>query len=99
MAGDNDGLSDAAEYRAGTSPIDNASVLAAITVTSVGNGTTTVLWRSVPGRSYGLEYKDAVEGPAWTALPGQVTATGETASMIDPSAPAGGHRFYRVVLK
>jgi len=96
---DGDGISDAAEYRAGTSPIDGDSVLAALTVTSVGTGTTTVLWHSVPGRSYGLEYKDSLDAATWTPLPGQVTATGDTASLADPSPTLVPHRFYRVVLK
>lgn len=96
---DGDGISDAAEYRAGTSPTDSDSALSALTVTSVGTGTTTILWRSVPGKNYGLEYKDSLDAPAWTPLPDQVTAIGDTASLTDPTPTAAVHRFYRVVLK
>ncbi|MBI2924166.1 MAG: PD40 domain-containing protein [Verrucomicrobia bacterium] len=94
---DGDGLSDLAEYKAGTNPTKDASVLRALTVTSVGSGQTTVLWSAVPGKSYRVQYKDDLTVPSWTDLPGVVTANSDQGSAIDPTA-ASSKRFYRVVL-
>jgi hypothetical protein len=54
-----------------------------------------LVWSSSPGERYQLEYKDALNDPAWAEVPGVVTATGSTASKDD--RPPGTQRFYRVV--
>lgn len=94
---DGDGVSDDDEFLAGTSPINSASVLRAITVTGVGSGTTMVIWSAVPGKSYQIQYRESVEGPGWSNLGGTVTANGGTGGVVDPQ-PATSQRFYRVLL-
>lgn len=94
---DQDGLSDLAEFRAGTSPINSASILRAIAVTGVGSGSTTVFWSSVPGRSYQVQSRDSFGAPGWSNVGGPVTAASTSASAPDP-APGDPDRFYRVLL-
>lgn len=94
---DGDGLSDRAEYRFGTDPTNAGSVLRVLTLTGAGTAEVTVVWCAVPGRTYRVQFKDRVDAP-WTDLPGDVTASGETASKTDSTAGASLARFYRAVL-
>jgi Tol biopolymer transport system component len=94
---DGDGMSDGAEFHAGTSPVNSASILRAIAVTGVGSGATTVLWSAVPGRTYQVQSRDDFGTPGWANVGGPVTATGPSASVPDPN-PGDPDRFYRVVL-
>ncbi len=72
--------------------------LRVLTLTSVGSGTTTVLWSAVPGKSYQVQFKNEIDDPNWTTLPSIVTASGTTAATVDNSGGFPSHRFYRVVL-
>ena len=94
---DGDGASDAAEYNAGTNPTKDASVLRALTVTSAGTEQTTVLWLAVPGKTYRVQSKDDLNAANWTDLPGEVTASGDQGSAVDPGG-AKSQRYYRVRL-
>ena len=87
---------DAQEFQAGTNPTDDTSILRVLTLNAVGNATTTVLWSSVAGKTYRVQYKDDLNAVDWTELAGDVTATGPTASKLDASAVTPAHRFYRV---
>jgi Tol biopolymer transport system component len=91
---DQDGYTDAEEFRAGTNPGNNGSVLRVLTLTRANGGPTTILWASAPGRTYRVEYKDDLNAP-WLEL-GMASAFGPTGSITD-GAP-GSMRFYRVVL-
>ncbi|HAV60869.1 MAG TPA: hypothetical protein DCY13_00700 [Verrucomicrobiales bacterium] len=95
---DQDGLTESAELAAGTSPINSASVLRAITVNSIGAGTTRVLWASVPGRRYQVQYRDGFEAPGWTPLGGEVIASATTSEATEMAPTGGGQRFYRILL-
>jgi hypothetical protein len=95
---DHDGAIDFAEYRAGTDPTNLASVLQVLSVASPGTGTTTVLWSAVPGRTYCVQFKDAVDAGEWTDLPGPVTVASTTGMAVDHSGAGQGQRFYRVLL-
>lgn len=94
---DGDGLSDRAEYRFGTDPTNAGSVLRVLTLTGAGTAEVTVVWGAIPGRTYRVQFKDRLEAP-WTDLPGDVTASSETASKTDATAGASLARFYRAVL-
>lgn len=94
---DGDGLSDGDEFRAGSSPINSASVLRAIALSGVGSGTTTVMWSAVPGRTYQVQSRDTFSEAGWDAVGGPVTATSTSGSAADPE-PADPDRFYRVLL-
>jgi Tol biopolymer transport system component len=95
---DSDGLTDRQEFFAGTNPINDTSVLRVLTLTAVSDGTTTVLWSSVPGRTYRLQFKGGVGDPSWNDVPGDVVTVGMTASKLVPAGPSSAQRFYRVLL-
>lgn len=95
---DGDGLSDLNEFKAGTSPVGNSSFLRAMTVSPLNGGTTTVIWNSVPGRVYRVQYKNSLNDPAWAGLAGEVVAGDRTASKVDDTASGLNQRFYRIVL-
>jgi WD40 repeat protein len=94
---DQDGANDVAEFKAGTNPANDASILRALSVASLSAGTATVFWSAVPGRTYQIEYKNDLNDAAWTHLPGSVIASDTTASKLDDTA-GSAYRFYRVML-
>lgn len=95
---DGDGASDLQEFNAGTDPTNLGSIFRVITVTSLLGGQKSVVWMSVPGRTYRVQFKTCVDDADWSELPGLVTAAGTTASLADATIDGGSHRFYRVVL-
>jgi hypothetical protein len=64
---------------------------------SLTNEIVTIVWTSIAGHSYRLEYKDDFADANWNGSGSNVLATGATATATDA---AGGalQRFYRVVL-
>ena len=76
---------------AGTAPT-------APTVTSieVAGANVTLTFTTQPGRVYRVQYKDDLAAATWTALPGDVTATGTTATKTNTRNPT--QRFYQVQL-
>jgi len=95
---DSDGMLDVAEFLAGTLPNDPNSVLQLSRNVTVTQTTTTLQWSAVAGKVYRVQYKDSLSDPGWNDLPGDVTATGGTASQIDTTVTSGPQRFYRVQL-
>jgi len=93
---DGDGIPDRDEYRAGTNPASNASVLQVLTVSALVNSGVTVVWSSTPGRDYRVQYKDSVDDLSWQEVPETIAAAGTTAS-VNVSSTGLGHRFFRVV--
>jgi len=99
---DGDATSDLSEFRAGTNPSRDASVLRVITLTTFGNNpaagqrTTTVIWAAIPGRAYRVQFKNGVN-EAWTDLPGEVLATGTSSMRTHVTEISMRQRFYRVV--
>ena len=72
----------------GSRPLLDTPVLTSTTVT--------LFWSSIPGRTYRLQYTPNLNGNNWIDLPGDVTASGTTASKADTRTTAP--RFYRVAL-
>src|SRR5204863_9756684 len=68
-----------------------------ITRLEFNGGGVVVSWAAIPGRSYRVDYKDALNAPTWTLLAAPVQALGATATVFDAPAPAT-RRFYRIVL-
>jgi len=95
---DNDGQTDFEEFRAGTNPANDNSVLRVLTLTPLLGGGKTLLWSATPGRTYRVEFKADPQAAEWSELPGTVTAAGTTGSKVDPAAGSDAHRFYRVRL-
>jgi hypothetical protein len=94
---DGDGVLDRDEFFAGTNPINDASVLAALLIHSSSGDDPAILWAAVPGRKYRVQYKDDLEAPEWSALPGDVRADGSTGRKEDPTGAGMERRFYRVL--
>ena len=65
-------------------------------IQSAGSGHFTITWASVPGKTYQIQYSDAL-GSGWLDLPGgQVTGAAGQIFTSFTDATAGTQRFYRV---
>lgn len=95
---DADGASDLHEFQAGTDPTNLGSVLRVLMITATSGGPTTLLWRAIPGRTYGVQFKDGVDGPAWSGLGSGMRAVFNSATFTDTNA-APARRFYRVMVE
>jgi hypothetical protein len=93
MDGDGDGMSNGAEYKAGTDPASNQSYLRI----DQGPGAATVSVAAVSNRTYTVLYIDDLNSGDWQRL-GDIVATTENrvVSFTDPTWTT--NRFYRVVL-
>lgn len=60
----------------------------------VTNDVFTITWRSIANAAYRVQFKTSLPDQNWMDLPGDVTATGATASKND--AAGSGPKFYRV---
>ena len=95
---DGDGMTDLAEFLAGTLPNNAGSVFKIIRVTPTPGVSALIEWTSVVGKTYRVQYKDSLSAPVWTDLPGDVTATTNTASKLDTTIGVVNQRLYRVSL-
>ena len=102
---DQDGMSNYAEMLAGTDPTDRASLLILERVprpadlteadrTPIGTNQHALYFRSVPGKRYGVQWADAVDGP-WSTT--AVVTASTTQKRLVFNKPAT-HAFYRVIL-
>ena len=94
---DGDGMTDRAEYLAGTDPRDDFSVLRIVQIQPDAIGVH-VTWESVPGKLYRVQFKEATEDPYWNDVPGDVAASGALADQCDFTPMLGRQRFYRILL-
>jgi hypothetical protein len=95
-------------YRAndGAANLGSASVMITVGVAQppgfallsigVANGVTALTWNSEPGRTYRLQYKDAIAPTNWTDVTPDVVAYTPTTTATN-SAVNAGQRFYRVL--
>ena len=95
---DMDGMSDAAEFLAGTSPTNAASRLVFSTSPPPGGSGHTILWDSVADRAYQVQFKDSLFDVAWHDLGMPLVATGAVSSVQDPAAASRTNRYYRIQL-
>lgn len=80
------------------SPNDPAFASFRITNITVTLGVSAVVeWTSVTGKTYRLQYRDTLTN-AWSDLPGDVVATGPSASKLDTTIAGATQRFYRVLM-
>jgi len=95
---DGDGVTDLLEFLEGTNPADPASVFRAQIVYADPSGQNPLLtWPAVQGKSYSVQFKNALEETTWQDLNGNVNLIGHTGYATD-LVPAIGQRYYRVVL-
>jgi hypothetical protein len=93
---DGDGMSNYAEFIAGTDPTDPASRLTINPVVSANSLRVTLLGHS--GRSYKLQRSLSLAPPAWSnVLGGGILASNQPLSLADPSPPSMG-AYYRVMV-
>jgi hypothetical protein len=91
---DQDGMSNIAEFWAGTDPTNPASVFKVVNVSINGAGTR-ISWNSVPGKSYTVEYSHDLL--TWNMIGNPVPGDGGVVSFADPATiQQTGGRFYRI---
>lgn len=94
---DHDGLSNRAEYLAGTNPTNNASYLR-VEGPSLGAGGATVTVGAISNRTYSVQYTDSLDADrvSWIKLGDlQARGTNHVEALIDSGA--NSNRFYRAV--
>ena len=92
---DGDGSSNWQEYLAGTRPLDPASCLKIVASTST-NGIR-LTFQAVAGRSYTIQYHEALAGSQWNKLTNIAPQmTDRSVEIPDPLSAAAGERFYRL---
>lgn len=93
---DGDGMSNLAEWIAGTNPTNAASCLRMTSVSATNHSAIPVSWLSVAGKNYWLERTTNLATGFSTVIATNVTATAPTNTITDTTAPAGNQGFYRV---
>jgi hypothetical protein len=58
--------------------------------------TVTLIWNTIPGHTYRVEYKDDLSLDAWNSLGAPMEALGSSAFAHD-TVPLTAHRFYRIL--
>jgi hypothetical protein len=92
---DGDGMTNLAEFVAGTAPNDANSLLRIVNITTVSPGSYQISWTSVPGRRYRVWYRDALTSGAWQlATADSILATGTITTHT--TATGSAQRFYKV---
>ena len=92
---DNDGMTDADELAAGTDPMDADSSLEMSSVSGSGSGAV-IIFDSVSGKIYAVEFKDDLLAPEWNTLTSGVFSADGTVEVYDNGEV--DQRFYRVKL-
>lgn len=93
---DGDGLSNLAEFTAGTDPRNAASALRVEEITATG-GARTLSFIAVSNRTYSVLFREDVSATGWAKLIDVPARTTNRLERISDSLPAGPTRFYRLV--
>ncbi len=91
------GGADTCQARSVTAAANCFGPISPLTITSVTltNGVATVTWLATPGTVYNLQCKTNLLDSGWDSIPGNVTASGGTASKSD-TVGSMSQRLYRV---
>jgi hypothetical protein len=98
---DGDGLTNAQEYFAGTSPIDPTSLFTISGIAPQNSGGFVISWPSAAAITYRVQWKNALTDPAWNSVTRDFTETGSLMNWTDDGSQTAGlplQRFYRVVI-
>ncbi len=95
---DGDGFTDLQEFLAGTDPA-NASDFLKIEAAGSSAGAFLLNLHAVAGKSYAIEYRDALGAGAWTKLQDVSASSTGVTQVSDPAFSTARHRFYRVRLE
>lgn len=94
---DHDGMSNYAEFWAGTDPLDANSVLRIESPIQLSGGQPEIRWQTVVGKTYVVQY--STDLVSWNLLGTPVQGDGLLATMIDTSGNAQlTSRYYRIAL-
>ena len=92
---DGDGLTNLQEFLAGSNPHDGADPTRIVSSNMAGGGFAFTL-QTIAGRTYRIEYKNALTDPEWQIFGADFTATGSSLQISDPGVfPGQPSRFYR----
>ncbi|HKS37081.1 MAG TPA: putative Ig domain-containing protein, partial [Verrucomicrobiae bacterium] len=69
-----------------------------VEVTAVTANSVALSWGAVAGKTYRVQFKNDLSEANWNDVPGDVTASGSTASKVDATLGGSAQRFYRIVL-
>ena len=94
---DADGMTNAAEYAAGTDPKSSASVLRVSAIATNANEVA-MSFPSVAGKTYRLESSETLQNGSWLPVQNNIAGTGEVLQVVDPGGMAEAKRFYRLVI-
>lgn len=94
---DSDGQSNAAEYTAGTSPVDASSKFAITSMVRAGNNTT-ITWSAVGGKIYSVESNVSLAGTNWQSVPPNVTNSSGATNLSTNVPIATPEGFLRVLV-
>ncbi|MFZ4394357.1 MAG: choice-of-anchor Q domain-containing protein [Kiritimatiellia bacterium] len=95
---DGDGLSNLAEYLAGTNPTNALDGLSVTNILVSAGGTVALAWNVSPGRGYRVDATTNLSGSYWSPTGGVWTAAYGSSSMCWTSSPTAGPCFYRVAI-
>ncbi len=95
---DGDGAVNLDEYRAGTSPLDPASLFRIVGISPAG-ANYLVEFSTVVARSYAVERSADLVSGTWSTVTNGIGGTGTTVGVIDPDMTLTTQRFYRVRTK
>ena len=91
---DGTGMSNLQKYLAGLDPTNPASVFSLQIEAPISSpNNTTLNWPAVPGKNYRVQFKDDLNDPVWSEVPG-ASVVGLKGSYSLPPGPST--RFYRV---
>jgi hypothetical protein len=93
---DGDGMSDYAEFLAGTNPTNSASNLKLLSSNYQTNGAVTVEWSAIPGRSYQVESSSDLT--TWNPISGWNQAVNSPGTYTTTN-PISGTVFFRVQVR
>jgi hypothetical protein len=92
---DGDGVSNFAEFQAGTDPSDATSVFRILRVLRLG-GEVRVEFVGTPGRRFQLERSIGLSNPAWALIGTELHGRGGVVSLSDSDPNVGNQAFYRI---
>jgi hypothetical protein len=93
---DQDSFINSLENVAATNPTNAASLLKIDSIRQDLTGAR-VTWRSVPGKSYQLQWSSPLTAASWTAVGAPLLASTSVTNKLDPAGTAT-NRFYRVLV-
>jgi len=94
---DADGMTNAAEYTAGTDPKSASSVLRVNAIATNANDVA-MSFPSVAGKTYRLERSETLQDGSWLPVQNNIAGTGDVLEVVDPGGMAQTKRFYRLVI-